>query len=127
VSGADREHVRDPDDSRPWEQPGAVRRDVEPHRGGFLLLLARVALVLAACCFCFAPFLLVALPFTAVAFTLAHRDLKRMEAGIGDPAGHGQEDRARVLCLLAFALQLTGAVSCVWLTVVVFGRGVSDL
>jgi hypothetical protein len=46
--------------------------------------------VLAACCFCCAPVILVALPFAAVAFTLAHRDRKRMEAGAMDPAGEFQ-------------------------------------
>ena len=39
-------HVRDDpepcDDDRPWERPGAVRRDCEPHRGEMLLLLWRV-------------------------------------------------------------------------------------
>ena len=28
-------------DPRPWEQPGAVRRDREPHRGGLLLAAAQ--------------------------------------------------------------------------------------
>jgi hypothetical protein len=37
----------DAGDVRPWEQPGAVRRDCEPHRGPALLLLARVGLGLA--------------------------------------------------------------------------------
>jgi hypothetical protein len=119
VHDPDRQPVPDSDTPRPWEEPGAVRRDVQPHRGDLLLLLARVALVLSACCFCFAPFILVALPFTAVAFTLAHRDRKRMEAGAMDPAGRAQADRARVLCWLAFALQTTGAVCCMWLAIVV--------
>jgi hypothetical protein len=45
-------------DPRPWEQPGVVRRDVESHRGGALLLLAAaaagiggLALVLGVGCF----------------------------------------------------------------------------
>jgi hypothetical protein len=35
----------DADEARPWERVGEVRRDVSPHRGNLLLLLARVALV----------------------------------------------------------------------------------
>jgi hypothetical protein len=33
------------DDERPWEEPGAVRRDCEPHRSGLLVGLG------AACVF----------------------------------------------------------------------------
>jgi hypothetical protein len=36
----------DPDDPLPWEGPEALRRDVEPHRGNLLLLLAGIVLVL---------------------------------------------------------------------------------
>jgi hypothetical protein len=39
----------DTTDPRPWERAGAVRRDVEPHRGLALLLLASAAA--AACAF----------------------------------------------------------------------------
>lgn len=40
-------------DPRPWDDPGAVRRDREPHRGRALLLLASVALAVSAmACLC---------------------------------------------------------------------------
>jgi hypothetical protein len=82
-----------------------------------LLLLGRVARVLAACCFCFAPVVLVAPPFTAVSDTLAYRDLKRMEVGAMDPAGRAQADRARLLSWWALLLGTAGALSCMALAV----------
>jgi hypothetical protein len=41
---ADPDCQPDADDSRPWEQPGAVRRDVPPHRAYLLRPLAGVSL-----------------------------------------------------------------------------------
>ncbi|HEV3258190.1 MAG TPA: hypothetical protein VG013_14995, partial [Gemmataceae bacterium] len=35
-------------EARPWEQPGAVRRDVAPHRGELLRLLATISLACSA-------------------------------------------------------------------------------
>lgn len=35
-------------DVRPWERPGAVRRDCEPHRAGFLRFLACFGLLVGA-------------------------------------------------------------------------------
>jgi hypothetical protein len=118
MTDADRRDVAVPEDDRPWERPGAVRRDVGPHRGDVLLLLARVALVLAACSFCCAPVVLVALPLTVVAYTLAYRDLKRMEAGAMDPAGQAQADQALLLSWWAFALGTVGVLPCTVLAVV---------
>jgi hypothetical protein len=104
----------DPDaaESRPWEEPGAVRRDVEPHRGNLLLLLARVALVLAACSFCLAPAVLAAAPLAGAAYALACRDLGRMEVGDLDPAGRPTTEQARLFAAWALALGMIGALSC---------------
>src|SRR5262249_10530030 len=46
-----------PDDAdpRPWERPGAVRRDCEPDRGQTLLLLGCSALVLGVVGLCILP------------------------------------------------------------------------
>jgi len=41
----------DPDDDRPWERLGAVRRDREPHRGGLLQSLALAGLFGSAVAF----------------------------------------------------------------------------
>src|SRR5437867_900616 len=37
------------DDDRPWEQPRALRRDWEPHRGTLVMTLGIVGLVMGAC------------------------------------------------------------------------------
>jgi hypothetical protein len=47
VTDRDQPTDRDTADPRPWEQPGAVRRDCEPHRGRLLAALGRAALVCA--------------------------------------------------------------------------------
>jgi hypothetical protein len=77
----------DPSDLRPWEQPGEVRRDVEPHRAGLLGALAQAALLcgLLSCCFIFtAP---VGLALGVTVWALAAHDLAGMRAGLVDPAG----------------------------------------
>jgi hypothetical protein len=117
-------------DSRPWERPGALRRDCEPHQGTLLRLLAVasvgvgmvafVLLVLAAqyrssrtrlllltpSCLCaiLAPALAVA------ARLLARRDVRRMRAGVMDPAGEGSARTARFVSVLGLAVGLLVAV-----------------
>jgi len=39
-------------DDRPWERPGAVRRDCQPHRAPLLLALADASLLLGALSLC---------------------------------------------------------------------------
>ena len=104
-------------DERPWEQPGCVRRDCEPHRGRLLLAVGNVSL--------FCGFFTVAFFFTALvglavgnvsllcgalsfalfpalvgllcgitAWWMARRDLGRMGTGLMDPAGKGPTERA---------------------------------
>lgn len=83
------------EEERPWEKPGQVRRDCEPHRSSLLFLMARTSLVcgLLSLCLCFPA--LVGLPLAVLAYTLANRDLGRMEDGTMDPAGASQARRAR--------------------------------
>jgi hypothetical protein len=96
------------DDVRPWERPGAVRRDCEPHRGALLELMAWASLGGSSVQFVLAlltvilgvpPFvgsvllvlsaaiLAVALVLAIATRILARRDIKRMRAGAMDPAG----------------------------------------
>jgi hypothetical protein len=107
----------DREDDRPWERPGAWRRDVEPHRGGLLRALGLTSLVLGT----LAPALvlpaLVALPLGVAVWVVARRDLGRMAAGAMDPAGRDQTTAARdygalgaLLCLLAVPAGLFLAV-----------------
>jgi hypothetical protein len=69
------------DHLEPWERPGAVRRDCEPHRGQWLILLGIIGLLCG-----------IALPPLGVALALltqrlANADLARMDARLLDPAG----------------------------------------
>ena len=74
-------------DVPPWEEPGAVRRDCLPHRGGILNFLGTVAMVAGAISICCVPLALIGLSLGIVVWRLAQRDLIDMEAGKMDPDG----------------------------------------
>jgi hypothetical protein len=113
----------DPDDSperedRPWEQPGAVRRDCESHRGALLARASYAAAVFgiaslgtSPCAFGLgseslrgeeALTVLVPLFCNGIAFLIslsvwfvARQDLHRMSKGVMDPAGRCQTAAAK--------------------------------
>lgn len=92
------------EDARPWERPGAVRRDVAPHRGERLRFLAGVALACALLAYCLAVPALVALPLGVAVRIIARRDLARMAAGRMDPAGGAGTAKAATWAFLAAVL-----------------------
>jgi hypothetical protein len=105
-------------DDRPWEQPGALRRDCEPHRGRLLLKLGAAAYalgVVSAILFCLAP---LAVLLGAGAWGLAVRDLTKMEAGVMDPGGRGQAEKGRRLGCLGLVAAVAGL--CVWGSVLLY-------
>ena len=61
VSEAERHDAGVAEDPRPWERPGGVRRDCEPHRGRLLHVLGVLSLVCGMLSGCLAPAIL-ALP-----------------------------------------------------------------
>jgi hypothetical protein len=79
----------------PWEQPGVVRLDREPHRGGMLLLLGRIG----SLCAMLTPVLLlpgvVGMYLGVIVWRSAREDLAKMQRGLMDPAGRGLTERAR--------------------------------
>jgi hypothetical protein len=120
------------DDTHPWEHPGVVRRDCEPHRSGVLEMLAWASLAGGAVPFAlmimmvmfsgsaFVQFLLravsaavvtVILPLAIVTRILAWRDLKKMRAGLMDLAGAEPARRARFVSLLGLVLGLLASVA----------------
>jgi hypothetical protein len=125
----------EPDDAydpRPWERPGVVRRDCEPHRGdrlkrlGFFALLGGLLLLLLAAP-TFDPsvhapltakvaavgFLLVHLSACLVVGAAARRDLREMDAGRMEPWGHSRTREALWRCVgggLFSGLLLVGLV-----------------
>jgi hypothetical protein len=96
----------------PWEEPGAVRRDCEPHRTPWLYLLAWLTLLAAILSLMCPLFVLVALPLLFGLRAAARRDLRLMDAGRMDPAGR---QVAEGICGAAyFLLVLPGLGLIIW-------------
>lgn len=94
------------DDPRPWEQPGAVRRDSAPHRGKLLEALADVACLIGILsCATFVP-VLVAFPLGVWTWAAARGDLAEMRAGQMDRNGELQTRRAEATAAAAVAICL---------------------
>jgi hypothetical protein len=94
---------------RPWELPGAVRRDVEPHRGRLLRVLGAAALVCGILALVLAVPGLIGLPVAVAVLVLSGRDLGRMRRGLLDPAGRAETEKARDFALWGLLL------SVIWL------------
>jgi len=97
-------------DDRPWERPGEVPRDCQPHRGDLLLALADASLLLGALSLCLGFLALAALACGGAAWGLSSHDLGRMQARQMDPAGLATTRRARARALAGAALGLYGAL-----------------
>lgn len=81
-------------DDPPWEEPGVLRRDCEPHRGNWLLLLASVTMLCGVLAFVLAVPAFVGIPLGFLTGRMARRDLNRMAEGSLDSQGHEQTFRA---------------------------------
>jgi hypothetical protein len=95
-------------DARPWEQPGAVRRDCEPHRGHFLKVLGQVSFGFAGFALCAMPAGLIALILGVIVLFSSTRDLRAMDAGRMDPTGREVIHNAQEWVVLSFILALIG-------------------
>src|SRR5262249_4944345 len=74
-------------EDRPWEAPGAVRRDCEPHRAHLIRLIGAISLTCGLLSICFG---LTAIPATVAAmaaWNMANSDLRKMSRGLMDPSG----------------------------------------
>ena len=108
-------------DPRPWDEPGTVRRDAEPHRGLMVLVLGIACMVVGGCCASAgliaygapgrpALALVIASAVTGasslslgtLASALAGRDLRLMRAGVVEPGSVGTD-------------LLRGGRRCAWL------------
>jgi hypothetical protein len=84
----DQDVAQEPErDERPWERPGAVRRDCEPHRGPLLFWLGGGSLLCGIAWLWLVVPALIGLPLGVVVLLLGGRDLKKMAAGVMDPEG----------------------------------------
>lgn len=92
----------------PWEEPGAIRRDCEPHRAELLMKLSTASVVFAG----LAPATLglaglLAVSLGLAVWVLSHVDLQKMEKGDTDPSGEYLTCRARDEARLGFLLALS--------------------
>jgi hypothetical protein len=102
------------EEGRPWERPGAVRRDCETHRGTWLLALADADLLVGALSLALGFLAPLGLDLGVTAWALASHDLGRMRAGLMDPAGWEAAARARTRAGAGVALSLYGAALWGW-------------
>ena len=96
---------------RPWEQPGQVRRDCEPHRGDLLLVLGTFALVCGLLFWLLWP-AVVGFALGFLVLVLGGQDLERMRAGQMDPGGQGQTEAAMTRAGVGLAASLLGGTCC---------------
>jgi hypothetical protein len=114
---SDREMHSDSDpaeEERPWEQPGTLPLDCEPHRGELLLKGANMGVTLGALSMIVPPTAVPGFFFGLVTAALAAYDLKRMRAGRCDPHDQTMVERAQERAVGAMCLSLFGwPVGCV--------------
>lgn len=98
--------------TRPWEGPGAVRRDCSIHRGSLLRPMGVTGMMLGALA---VPTLIpgvVALPICAWVRAMALRDLDLIRRGLLDP--DGQEPTVRALADARAGILITLFAAAVW-------------
>src|SRR5262245_21281131 len=74
-------------EDRPWETPGAVRRDCEPHRAHFIRLVGTISLTWGLLSICLGLTGVVGILTGIAAWVMANSDLRKMSKGIMDPSG----------------------------------------
>jgi hypothetical protein len=88
MAGPEQDRAQEPKGGeRPWDRPGAVRRDCEPHRGPLLFWLGGGSLLCGIASLWLVVPALIGLPLGVVVLLLGGRDLKKMAAGVMDPEG----------------------------------------
>jgi hypothetical protein len=102
--------VSDDRDDRPWERPGAVRRDCEPHRGQTLEVLGTVSLACGALSLFMGLPALLGLPLGAAVLWLSSCDLTMMEAGRMNPAGKAPTLQGQFTADLGVRFSAAGAI-----------------
>jgi hypothetical protein len=101
-------------DDRPWDRPGAVRRDCEAHRGGLLLALGDASLLLGVLSLPLGFLALMGLGLGTAAWALASRDLRRMRTRVMDPGGLADTvlGRARARAGLTLSIYAAALWTC---------------
>lgn len=81
-------------DDRPWEQPGVVRRDCEPHRAELLGQLGTIAVICGFLTAILVVTAVVSLPLGIAVCIMARQDLAKMQTREMDPQGAADTERA---------------------------------
>jgi hypothetical protein len=92
----------------PWELPGTIRRDREPHRGPLLRWGARLVTALGVLGVWLVVPALLGLPLGVAVWRAARRDLALMRLGRMDPAGAVDASAAQVDALAGALLPFFG-------------------
>jgi hypothetical protein len=100
------EDDEDYEDDRPWEHRRAVRRDCEPHRGGVVLALGIVSIVLAGL-----PIVGIALGIAA--WVMGQRDLRKIRARTMDPEGSGTTQAGWICGIIGTIMSSLATLACV--------------
>ena len=102
-----RRRRRDDDDSdEDYARPR--RRRIQPHRGGLVLTLAIVSMVVSCCA-------LGGLIMGAIALNMANKDLSDMAAGRMDESGHGITMAGKICAIVGLVLALISFVfGAIW-------------
>ena len=74
-------------EDRPWEAPGAFRRDCAPHRAHLIKLLGTLSMSCGIGSLCFGITAVGGLILGIIAYCLGKSDLRKMSAGLMDPRG----------------------------------------
>ena len=117
MAGPEQDVAQEPEGGeRPWELPGAVRRDCAPHRGAILGVLGTVALMCGILAVVLVVPGLVGLPLSFAVLRMSDRDLARMRRGLLDPAGRAETEKAGDLADASLLLSVAGVL--IWGVVV---------
>jgi hypothetical protein len=98
------------EDDRPWEHghPAMVRRDCDPHRGGLVLTLGIIGLILSCFFFCYGLPAVPGVIISIVAMVMGRNDLKRMKLGQVDPMGQGQTQGGWICGIIGTIIGIVG-------------------
>jgi LSD1 subclass zinc finger protein len=97
-----RRRDEDDEDERPWEGGRRVRRDCEPHRGGMLLALGIVGIVVP----------LLGGPCAIMAWVMGQRDRVKIRDRVIDPSGEGLTLAGWICGIIGTVLQTFYYIGC---------------
>jgi hypothetical protein len=115
-SGSPNPYGFTPPPAAPPSSPGRLGGPFAPHRGGMVLALGILSIVISGCG--------VGLILGFIAMNMAKTDIAQMNAGLMDPAGRGLTDAGRICGIIGACLGGVGLLFlCVYLGFIIFVVG----